>query len=248
MTLAQVAVDAGDPINYAPHIFLRPLAESGPRNVLVLESLGDTTVPVNAGLAYARAAGVLPFLPADAPDVFADYRSPTNFVDRYPGQSSPNDLLNYYHVSEGIARLARTPDADHSDWLFDPDDLSEGMQYFADANGNPPVPPDMGFRTPRLTPPLRWVRESHATRSPVNDVWNVAASTNISGLLFYMIEPAGEHGFDPVNPAKTWDDGEYLNNLLGWYFRSSGQDLLYQSHPAEHECLENSSCVYPGAF
>ncbi|MBK8172146.1 MAG: hypothetical protein IPK60_17625 [Sandaracinaceae bacterium] len=248
MTLAQVAVDAGDPVNYAKHIFLSPLAESGPRNLLVLESLGDTTVPVNAGFAYARAAGVLPFLPASAPDVFADYRAPASFEERYPGHETPNELLNYYYVSEAIARLARTPDADHTDWLFDPDDLSEGQQYFADANGNPPIPPDMGFLTPRLSPPLRWVRESHATRSPDDNVWSVAPGTSISGLLMYMIEPSGEHGFDPVDPAKSWDEGAYLNNLLGWYFRSNGSDLLYHSHPAEHECLENSSCVYPGSF
>lgn len=246
MTLAQVAVDAGDPINYAPRVFLDPLAESGPRDLLVLESLGDTTVPVNAGFAYARASGVLPFMPSDAPDVFANYRAPENFRVRYPILESPNDLLNYYYVSEGIARLERVPDGMTTDWLFDPDDISDGQQYYANSGGDPPVLPDTGMRAPRLQPPLRWVRESRAMRTPGEDVWTVASTTHLSGLLTFMIEPSGEHGFDPVNPEKTWDEGAYLNNLLGWYFQSRGQDLLYHSNPSDHACLEASSCVYPG--
>ena len=53
------------------------------------------------------------------------------------------------------------------------------------------------------------------------------------------------------NPGDTGNsspaaEAAYLNNLLGWYFQSRGQDLLYHSHPGDHGCLEASSCVYPG--
>jgi hypothetical protein len=249
MALAQIAIEPADPINWAPRIFLRPdprFTDLPSRSVLVLESLGDNVVPVNGGLMYARAAGVLPFLPADAPDEYADYRSPPYVRSRW-GEDSPNDVLIANYVAEGIPRLQRRPIPGFLDWLFDPDDLSEGRQRYVDARGRAPEPPEEGTAPPRLSPPLRWVRESRPMRSPADDVWSAplsaTARSGISGVLHFMVEPGGEHGFDPPAPRKTWDEGEYLTNLLGWYFRSAGTELLYHHRPDSHHCLENSSCV-----
>jgi hypothetical protein len=249
MALAQIAIEPADPINWAPRIFLRPdprFAGLPSRSVLVMESLGDNVVPVNGGLMYARAAGVLPFLPADAPDEYADYRAPAYVRARW-GQDSPNDVLISTYVAEAIPRLQRNPIPGFPDWLFDPDDLSEGLQRYTSAGGRPPVPPDEGTAPPRLSPPLRWVRESRAARSPSDDVWSAplsaTATAGISGVIHFMVEPGGEHGFDPPAPRKTWDEGEYLTNLLGWYFRSAGAELLYHHRPDTHHCLESSTCV-----
>ncbi|MDP8257139.1 MAG: hypothetical protein P9M14_15435 [Candidatus Alcyoniella australis] len=57
--LAQMCVDAGDPVNYAPLWNLRTVGGNEPKNVLVQIALGDYTVPVATGLAVARAGGVL---------------------------------------------------------------------------------------------------------------------------------------------------------------------------------------------
>jgi len=62
--LGQTALDAGDPINYAPHWFLDPLEgadnENLPeKNLLVIAVPGDMFVPINTQIALARAGGLL---------------------------------------------------------------------------------------------------------------------------------------------------------------------------------------------
>ncbi|MFW5920722.1 MAG: hypothetical protein ACOCUS_02690, partial [Polyangiales bacterium] len=80
MHLAQVALEPADPINYARRVFLKPVTapdvEPQPRSVLVMNTIGDPNVSIATGNAYARAAGILPSLPPDAPDELAQWRTP----------------------------------------------------------------------------------------------------------------------------------------------------------------------------
>ena len=69
--VAQLALDPGDPINYAPHYFKDPLvysdydtAEPG-ANVCVIGLAGDTAVPISTGIAIARAAGIIELFSVD---------------------------------------------------------------------------------------------------------------------------------------------------------------------------------------
>ncbi len=55
--LAQMVFDPGDPVNYAPHLFVDPLPGVPPKPVLQTSDPGDFTVPFNCHLALARAAG-----------------------------------------------------------------------------------------------------------------------------------------------------------------------------------------------
>jgi len=57
--LAQITMDPGDPINYAPHWFLDPLKGAPPKNIFQLTDPGDLTVPINNQIALARAGGLL---------------------------------------------------------------------------------------------------------------------------------------------------------------------------------------------
>jgi len=57
--LAQITMEPGDPINYAPHWFLDPLKGVPPKNVFQLTDPGDLTVPINNQIALARAGGLL---------------------------------------------------------------------------------------------------------------------------------------------------------------------------------------------
>ena len=57
--LAQITMEPGDPINYAPHWFMDPLPGNPPKNVLQLSDPGDLTVPINNHIALARAGGLL---------------------------------------------------------------------------------------------------------------------------------------------------------------------------------------------
>ena len=111
LQITQTLLEPADPIAYARHQFVDPIdygaaAPGAPKgtNLLVVVTAGDTQMPTASGLAFARAAGVLPFdeiLPAHG--------------------RSANDLLIRYGVTEGLARLER-----FGEGLFDVDDLSEG--------------------------------------------------------------------------------------------------------------------------
>ncbi len=57
--LAQITMDPGDPINYAPHWFLDPLPGNPPKNIFQVTGPGDLTVPINNQVALARAGGLL---------------------------------------------------------------------------------------------------------------------------------------------------------------------------------------------
>ena len=70
LTLAQAALDQGDPVSFAPEYSIRPMrdpdgAPIAPHAVLTLNTIGDMNVPLNAGIAFARASGALPFFRPD---------------------------------------------------------------------------------------------------------------------------------------------------------------------------------------
>lgn len=245
IALAQAGLDAGDPINYARRVFLEPLDQ--PINLLVANAVGDQWVPLSAGNAYARAAGLLPFLPPDAPDSLADWRAPASFETRYPGYASPNDLLIGYHVLEGVDRLERHPqDGLPPHFLVDVDDLAEGNYRF-DPSGSRQSTADDAVGYPRLDDPLRWVRRSRPM-PPGGDpsVWAPVPGEDISGLINHYAIPNGTHGFDQVvyDEDDPWDPVQYLINLVSRYGATNGQDLYYHSHPDTHTCLENSTCPF----
>ncbi|MBI2058597.1 MAG: hypothetical protein HYT87_02385 [Nitrospirae bacterium] len=61
-SVAQTVMERADPINYAPFYNVRPLADVGPKKVVIQVSTGDMTVPINTGVALARAAGYIDHL------------------------------------------------------------------------------------------------------------------------------------------------------------------------------------------
>ncbi|MBZ0121195.1 MAG: hypothetical protein K8H88_29640, partial [Sandaracinaceae bacterium] len=243
-TLAQIAIDPADPVNYARNVFLDPITAEDvtprTRSILVVATVGDTTVPVSAADTYARAAGVLAFLPADAPDELAQWRAPASFASRFFA-ASPDDVVLDNYVAEGLARLERTPVTGAPRFLFDVDDYSEGRQYFASDGGSQIPEAEGGLRPNRLDPPLRWARESRAITLATEDPWRgTGPFGHFSGIVHAMTLPLGQHVVLPVDPRKAWDDGAYFNNLIGWYLASQGTDLPYLSRPTEHQCLERS--------
>ncbi len=248
--LSQLVVDPADPLNYAPRLFLHPphaedVPERRPRGSMVVLTLGDDTVPVSTGHAYARAAGILPFLPADAPDVLADYRAPRTFAARFRAPS-PADLLIDYHVTEGLSRLRRHPVPGAEHFVVDPDDLSEGKQWF-DPSGRVQVPQGSpgATRPLRLDPPLRWARESRRIDGARDDPWRGTGSfPNYSALAHLMVYPVGQHIVLPTDPRKPFDEGAYMLGAIGWYLASAGKEIPWHAMPSEHHCLEQTACIY----
>ncbi|MBN4050306.1 hypothetical protein JYT28_00970, partial [Desulfobulbus sp. AH-315-M07] len=114
--LAQAALDPGDPISFAPYYALRPMTDPfgeviDPHAVLTLNTIGDMNVPLNSGIAFARATGALPFFRPEQEDRYPDYRdfvTPQALFDALGGRT-PNQELIDRHVIEGITSLARHP-------------------------------------------------------------------------------------------------------------------------------------------
>jgi hypothetical protein len=251
--LAQIGLERGDPINYVGRIFLDPLTAPDipvrPRSVLVTHTDGDPNVVIATGYSMARAAGVLPFLPWDAPPHLADYRAPEGFAALYPACDpacdSPNDVLLQYHAIEALPRLARHPVASGEEFLVDVDDLAEGRATFG-PDGQTQVPSDAGGVLPvTVNPPLRWSRQSRAVTSPTDDVWSYGSDRPTSGIVSPYVQPAGIHGFRGIyDDTLGFDMAVYMFNMLGRYLGTDGRDIPYLSDPTGHQCLEDSSCSY----
>ncbi|MCC7537849.1 MAG: hypothetical protein IT379_16615, partial [Deltaproteobacteria bacterium] len=232
--IAQAGLERGDPISYARGIFLDPIEQDDGsrvrRSIMVVNNIGDFNVPVSGGDAYARAAGLIPFLPSDAPDDFAEYRATRSMASRI-GEATPLDLLVRTHVLEGIPHLERHPGTQSPQTLYDIDDFDDGLQ---------------GFGEQRPDTPLRLVRRSRPVAE--GDVWWPEVSGDadgdpLSALVHAMSEPFGAHAIpEPADPSEPWDDGVYYFNLIARFFASRGRDVYYQTHPDSHHCLEDASC------
>lgn len=256
LMLAQIGLERGDPVNYVGRIFLDPLTApdipSAPRSLLVVHTAGDLNVNIATGHAMARAAGVLPFLPPDAPDHLADHRAPAGFSATHPGFQSPNDLLLGYHAIEGLSRLGRHPAVGSrgpgagDQFLVDVDDLSDGRSFFA-PDGRNPLAEELGGLAPqRPETPLRWSRRSRAMSGPGESaVWEYASGEPTSGFVIPYVDPRGIHGSSTIDdPHSLFDTAVYTFNLLGRYLATDGRDLPYRGDPTGHHCLEDSSCDY----
>lgn len=222
-----------------------PDAPAVPHNILVTHTDGDPNVVISTGYNMARVAGVLPFLPPDAPPHLANFRAPATFRATHPGFDSPNDVLLANHAIEALPRLQRHPVAGGETFLVDVDGLAEGRATFA-SNGEDQAPPDMGGVLPvSVTPPLRWSRRSRLMTSPDDDVWTYAVGEPTSGVISPYVQPAGIHGFAEIyDPALGFDMAVYMFNMVGRYTSTDGTDIPYLSDPTGHHCLEDSSCAY----
>ncbi|MCC6645772.1 MAG: hypothetical protein IT374_09400 [Polyangiaceae bacterium] len=117
LQLTQTALDAADPISFAPKYALSPLTDArtggvaAARGLMVIAQAGDQTVPISTGVALGRAAGAVPFFRPDQavryPD-WASYATPQALYDALGGRT-PNRVLIDRHVIEGVAHLQRHP-------------------------------------------------------------------------------------------------------------------------------------------
>jgi hypothetical protein len=114
--IAQAILDAGDPAAYARRYFIEPLdlkyqgvEGRDETRALVVPTTGDQNVPVNSGLALARAMGII------------DYTRPRD--DLYG--LTEDDFLLVNGVYEGARQFPRWTDA-RGAFNFDPDDLDNG--------------------------------------------------------------------------------------------------------------------------
>ena len=110
-----IAVEAGDPIAYASHLFVEPFEQHGarPTNILIMPTPGDDVVPISSGFALARAAGMY------------DWQA----IDERYGMSIDAWLIES-DVLRGIADVGPFVDAFGEPILFDVDDLDDGTDVY----------------------------------------------------------------------------------------------------------------------
>jgi hypothetical protein len=135
--LSQIALDAADPMNWAPYwsgarTMTYGTGETTHTNVLMMPSVGDPGVLIAAGIGMARAAG---FVAYDRDD------------ERYG--KPQNQVLIDTHAIEGTVRVSPYQNGKGEPVLMDVDHLSAVV---------PGV--DDGLDVPRLDPPLRLVRQN----------------------------------------------------------------------------------------
>lgn len=236
LLLAQAALDAADPVSWAPLYFMRRPADHPQHALLVINTVGDQAVPISTGNAFARAAGLIPFMgPSTAarfPEM-SEYATPQTLFDRYG--STPNRVLIDRHVLEGLSNARRYSIPGHDDYLFDVDNLDEGAQRFGE---------------PTLTPPLRLVRRAAPMNGALDATWQPtiaswSADTGPSaGVLNAYIQPRGVHSFALPDSDDPWHVQTYLLHTVGHFFATDGRDIYYRSHPNEHECAEQATCSF----
>jgi hypothetical protein len=244
LILAQAALDKGDPISFAPYYFLRPSPTFEPparHAAIVTNTIGDQNVPLNSGNAFSRAAGLIPFLPADAPDYLREYRTPRALDMRYG--RTPNRLLIDRWVIEGISFLNRWPVPNDPGAMFDVDNLDEGLALFGEQTEDPPL------RLVRLARPMAAMGSGDLdvvwapTIGPAP--WLAANDQPLAATMNYYVEPHGHHSVDnPPRPDLAWDYSTYAYNLAGRFFSTDGTDVYYRTHPDTHLCLETSTCPH----
>jgi hypothetical protein len=279
LTITQGAVDVADPINFAPYYMFKTVpgvnGEALPhRGILVQNTVGDPYVPIATGSAFARAAGVLPFLPPRAATLmpeYADYATPQPLYDAFGGMT-PNDVLLQNHVIRGIARLAYTqagpscgvnyvpppPPGSSSTCTtppaFDPSTCGQTL-YDADWNSEGTNLED----APHPATPLRLARLTQTASDPTSlaTAWapriadlapgapdTTAGSTPVLGLVNAYINPLGQHVFFINDPCRAFDDVTYFDTMMARYLASGGTDYYAVSHPQTHKCMATQSCPF----
>jgi hypothetical protein len=273
--LTQAAVDPSDPVNFARYYMLKPVVDIDgkplpPRAILIGNTIGDPLVPPSTGNAFARAAGVLPFLPPSAatriPE-YADWATPQFLYDALGGKT-PNQVLIEGHVLEGVSRFGRTPagpkcDVNYitsalciapppreaeicRDSLFDPDWLDEGTNHY-DAQ-HPREPLRLARIASARAFDLQTLSDSWAPRffgKPFTQdarAWKPGPA--LIGVVNAYLKPQGQHVWITSDPCKSWDDATYYDHMLGRFFASNGADIYFLSKPETHKCMATQSCNF----
>ena len=274
--LSQLILEPGDPVNYAPHYFQSPLPAgdpsnpgNGPRhpaNVLVIATSGDPGVPVNTGIALARAAGLIELTQPD-PDYGISIDQVlirSGAVEGSAGLMRFNDPAAGPRAALGSHVRCDGPQACSGNVLID------STAYACDeqgANCLDNFPDGSTARSaPRLDHPLRQqlVRQSQpaAPCLPLSTQVGTAkgcystgpsscmtdASGNAlpgqSALLIPYLNREGQHGFRNPQPGKAFDTDTFLANVIGRYFECRGRELHFDRCQAQLSSASPGGCAW----
>jgi fermentation-respiration switch protein FrsA (DUF1100 family) len=254
MGIAQMVLDPGDPVNMALHYFEDPVdfgPETSPSNVMVIATIGDMNVPINTGIAIARAAGILEIAP---------HGQQASLDPRLADESNPqgrtaNRFLIDNHVIMGLERISPFFRPDGRQVLYDPDDL--------DRAASPPYQgwEGDGLGAPSPEVPLRvWRRRDDSSDCSCIDgqgshscTWPgdtsgplemVRCDQGVSALVMPYLDEHGKHGFTVPEPNRQFDINTFMINMVGWYFYTGGKEIRYDVCMATNSCTEQEHGFY----
>ncbi|MEZ4432303.1 MAG: hypothetical protein R3F65_07810 [bacterium] len=233
--IAQHAVSSADPGVWAAHVIEEPLdfgydphRPTGNTRVLMMPVAGDRVVPVNTGVAMARAAGLLGSWRRD-PDRFGpEHGWRELFVPDPRHGTSIDQALADRHVIEGDHRLQRHADNPiNPNVMYDIDDLSDGTAAWScgpsdwsGGNGEHECPDavagqEVFFGVPHPAP---------------GDALRVDRPRDgrVDGLRVPVVRPAGQHGIYNAQPFRVFDHDAYTVNLTARFLATGGRVLGHE--------------------
>lgn len=257
MGIAQMVLEPGDPANMALHYFSDPVDfgdETAPSNVMVIATIGDMNVPVNTGIAIARAAGILEIFPHEVDG--QPMLDPRLADADHPEGRTANRFLIDNEVIMGLERISRfRRESDGRQVLYDPDDF--------DRAASPPFEGWLGdgLGAPSPAVPLRvWRRRDDSAPCTCVDgagehgcTWPgdtegpldmVSCEQGVSSLVMPYLRITGEHGFALPEPHSQFDINTFMINMVGWYFYTHGREIRYDVCMATNSCTEEEHGFY----
>ena len=236
MGLAQHAIGPADPAIWAtryaldpPDVSYEPGRGTPRTHVLVMPTAGDMQVPVNTGIANARAAGFLGSWVRDPEKYGPEHGWRELFVpDPRYGKPIDQELVDR-HVVEGDGHLQRYGDNPiNPNVLYDIDDVSDGTARFScgpsdwsGAYGESLCPPEVEgqevfFDVPGPTP-------GNALR-----VDRPRGDGSFDGLRVPLLRPAGQHGIYNPQPFRPFDADAYMVSFTVRYLATRGRAVGHE--------------------
>jgi hypothetical protein len=251
MGLAQMAIGPGDPAVWAPRAALEPLEvpyderfPGGRTRVLHMPTAGDQQVPVNTGLAAARAGGVLGSWlrdPARFPDARYGWRELFQPLEGVPGAAgrSADQLLVDRFVVEGDASLGRFDGASPGEGLalsadpargealspyalFDIEDVSDGAARFSCGDDDWSALIGESGCTEELRAAGALVAPPRLPGGLRLDVPRPGGG--VDALRVPLLRPAGQHGIYNAQPFRPFDADAFMVNFTTRYLASRGRE------------------------
>ncbi|MCB9727365.1 MAG: hypothetical protein H6746_02655 [Deltaproteobacteria bacterium] len=278
--VSQIAIEPGDPATYARYVRRHPLSydyETGDvkaardrgehTRITLYHTVGDSDVPISAGITLARALGLIgPYAPDPAEGVAA------------------MDTLISHHVVEGVERTMRytqrkpysgycpqqVPD---TEWVCPPVRLGEESRYRDFFTSDPVGAGDMGTCSSCGEGGACFYDDlcvaadagcDALAEAPIEavhfDVMDLDAGRDRLTLPEYNLSPPlrptwqdadgvdafripylrrnGSHGVPPSIPERAFDINGFVVNQLLWYFAQDGKEL------SDDPCLADETCAF----
>jgi len=269
LAIAQLGLEPGDPVNYAPHYFMDPLPsdeypvppDERRVNAIIVGTIGDMNVPVNTAAAAGRGAGILDF---------------TTALPQYGGRTQNQLMLDNY-VIEANERYGRAYKDDGSGMctmegchvLFDLDDIDrdtdgQSVPYLEDpmrawkpslageydaeacAPAGAPDEADEGLPAGVFDCEGCTVQRCGECYTWTTDVGprrfleKVYCPGGVSVYIMPYIESTGTHGFDVPDPTAPFDLDTFMIQSIGLHFMTGGRVYSWQMCQQVESIPENA--------